>query len=112
MANNRINIKHSYDKDADVLYVSFAADQEPTFVENVDDFLLLEIGWFSRLPKGFRILGPKYHNITSIRAKIVKQVQKHLHELMEERRKAIKEQEPVFTSFCEALPNILTSTRL
>lgn len=112
MANNRVNIKHSYDKDADVFYIRFGADQEPTFVENFDDFLLLEIGWFSKLPKGFRILGPKYHNITPIRTTIVKQIKKRLRQLMEERRRAIKEQEPVFASFCETLPNILTSARL
>ena len=58
MANNRISITHSYDEDADVLYVRTSGDQEPTFVENVDDVLLLEVGWFSGLPKGFRVLGP------------------------------------------------------
>jgi hypothetical protein len=112
MANNKINIKHNYDKDADVLYVNFGVDQEPTFIENVDDFLLIEIGWFSKLPKGFRILGPKYHNLKSLNVSIVRQIKKQVRQLMEERRKAIKEQEPLFTSFCEALPNILTTARL
>jgi hypothetical protein len=60
MANNRMSITHSYDEHADMLYVRFGKDQEPTFLENVDDVLLLEVGWFSGLPKGFRILGPKY----------------------------------------------------
>ncbi len=110
MASKKISIKHSYDKDADVLYVRFGTDQEPTFVENIDDFLLIEIGWFSMLPKGFRILGPKYHNIKSINTTmIVRQIKKQVRELMEERRRAIKEQEPVFTDFCNTLPNILAS---
>lgn len=110
MANNRINITHSYDEDADVLYVRISGDQEPTFVENVDDVLLLEVGWFSGLPKGFRILGPKYHNIKSV-TNLMGQIRKEVRQLMEERRKAIKEQEPIFTRFCDKLPSILTSVQ-
>jgi len=111
MANSKINIAHSYDKDADILYVRISSDQEPTFVENVDDVLLLEIGWFSGLPKGFRILGPKYHSIQSV-TMVVRQIKKQVRQLMEEKRKAIKEQEPVFASFCDTLPNILASAQL
>ncbi len=102
---------HCYDKAADVLYVRLANDQEPTFVENMDDHVLIEIGWFSGLPKGFRILGPKYHNVKSIVATIG-QIKKQLRRLMEDRRKAIKEQEPVFVNFCKSLPNILASAQL
>lgn len=111
MAVKKIDVKHSYDRKADVLYVRFGSDQEPTFVENLDDILLLEIGWFSGLPKGFRLLGPKYHNIKSVNAVIVKQIKKQVRSLMENRLKAIKEQEPVFTNFCNTLPSILSSTR-
>jgi hypothetical protein len=93
-----------------VLYVRFSKDQEPTFVENVDDVLLLEVGWFSGLPKGFRVLGPKYHNIKSV-TNLMGQIRKEVRQLMEERRKAIKEQEPIFTSFCDKLPSILTSVQ-
>lgn len=107
MAKKKINIKHHYDEESDVLYVRFG-DEEPTQVENIDDFLLLEIGWFSGLPKGFRIIGLKYHNITSLKMTMVmKRVQKQARELMESRRKLIKEQEPLFTDFCSTLPQIL-----
>lgn len=47
---------HHYDEEADVLYINLS-DDEPTYVDNIDDTLLLEIGWFSGLLKGFRILG-------------------------------------------------------
>jgi hypothetical protein len=110
MAKKTINITHSYDQDADVLYVRFGQDQEPAFVENIDDVLLLEIGWFSGLPKGFRILGPKYHNMKSATI-LIGQIKKQVRHLMEERRKAIKEQEPVFTSFCDRLPSMFASTK-
>lgn len=112
MARKKISIKHNYDKDADVLYVRFGVDDEPTFVENIDDFLLLEIGWFSNLPKGFRILGPKYHNVQSISTSIVRRIKKQVRQIMEERRKAIQEQEPVYTDFCDTLPDILETAQL
>jgi len=109
MATKKISVRHHYDKKSDVLYVHFG-ENEPTYVENIDDFLLLEIGWFSGLPKGFRILGLKYHNIESINTTvIVRQIKKQVRELMEDRRRAIKEQEPVFADFCNTLPNILAS---
>jgi hypothetical protein len=109
MAQNQLKIKHSYDKDADVLYVRFNPNKEPTFVENVDDLLLFEIGWFTGLPKGFRILGPHYQDVGSIKVTIAKHIKKQLRQFMEEKRKAIKEQEPVFASFCDKLPSILSS---
>ncbi len=110
MARREPAIKHSYDKQADVLYVRFVTDDEPTFVENLDDLLLLEIGWFSGLPKGLRILGPAYHNFKSVTT-IVKRIKKQVREVMEDRRRAIKEQEPVFADLCKNLPKILTAAQ-
>ena len=108
MAEKNLTPDYSYDKEADVLYVSFG-DDEPTYVENIDDLLLLEVGWFSGLPKGFRIMGPKYHNIKSVNmGMIIKQAKKQVRNLMEERRKAIKQQEPVLADFFgKTLPDIL-----
>jgi hypothetical protein len=111
MATQKIKMKHSYDENADVLYVRFG-DGEPTFVENLDDFLMIEIGWFSGLPKGLRILSPKHHKMKSISlSMIVSRIKKEARELMEQRRKAIKEQEPIFTNFCDQLPEIMESIR-
>jgi hypothetical protein len=39
------------------------------------------------------------------------QIKKEVRQLMEERRKAIKEEEPIFTSFCDKLPSILASAQ-
>lgn len=112
MASKKVSVRHHYDEESDILYVYFG-EKEPTYVENIDDLLLLEIGWFSGLPKGFRILGPKYHNISSVKlTMVIRQIQEQVRRLMESRRKAIKEQEPIFTNFCGALPNILESVRL
>ena len=112
MATKKMSVTHHYDKESDVLYVNFG-EKEPTYVENIDDFLLLEIGWFSSLPRGFRIIGPRYHNVSSVKlTMVIKRIQKQVRQLMEDQRKAIKEQEPVFTNFCDTLPNILASARL
>ena len=111
MATKKMSVRHHYDKESDVLYVHFG-EKEPTYVENIDDFLLLEIGWFSGLPRGFRIIGPKYHNVSSVKlTMVIKQIQKQVRQLMEQRRRAIKEQEPVFVNFCDTLPKILSAAR-
>jgi len=113
MASRSIKVQHSYDAAADVLYVRFGNDQEPTFIENVDDLLLLEVGWFTGLPKGFRLLGPKCHGIKAINtALLVKRLKKQVHQLMAQHRKTIENQEPVFADLCEQLPSVLTSASL
>jgi hypothetical protein len=99
MGNSEIQIEHHYDNEADVLYFSFGGD-EPCYTENIDDFLMLEIGWFSRLPRGFRILGPKVHNLKGVAFRaVIERAGKQFVEMMEERRKEIEAQEPVFTNW-------------
>jgi len=44
-----------YDQEDDIYYVSFKTG-EPSYVEEVDDVLLIEVGMFSGMPTGFRIL--------------------------------------------------------
>ena len=104
----KMKISHHYDEQADVLYVSFA-DDEPTYTEDIDGVLMIEIGWFSRLPKGFRILGPKYHNIKSVEMGVlIRRAKKQLRNLMEKRRKAIEQQEPIVFNLCDKLPEMVT----
>lgn len=52
------SINYHYDKEADVFYVNLK-DDEPTYTKNIDDFIMLEIGWFSGLLRGFCLLGLK-----------------------------------------------------
>ena len=108
MGNRRFKVDHHYDKEADVLYITFGSD-EPAYTENVDDFLMLDIGWFSGLPQGFRIIGPKSHDLQGIKFKaIIKKAEKRFHTVMENRRKEIKEQEPIFNKILQKeMPNIL-----
>jgi hypothetical protein len=44
-----------YDQENDVYYVSFKTG-EPSYCVEVDDVLLIEVGLFTNLPTGFRIL--------------------------------------------------------
>lgn len=53
----------SYDKDADVLYVTLGSG-EPSYVEEVDDFLCIERGALTGIVTGYRILNvSKWTNI-------------------------------------------------
>ena len=101
----KIESSHSYDKEADVLYIAFGGDDEPTYAENIDDVIVLEIGWFTHLPKGLTLLGLKSHKITSIQGMIV-QVSKKAHSLIEQRRAQIEAQEPAVASVLNDLPRI------
>ena len=44
-----------YDRENDVYYVSFGTG-EPSYCVEVDDVLVVEVGLFSSLPTGYRIL--------------------------------------------------------
>lgn len=50
-------LSYTYDKDSDVLYISFGDSDEPTIVkEEIDDFILLEVGITSGITRGIRII--------------------------------------------------------
>jgi hypothetical protein len=53
--------QESYDKESDVYYVSFGTG-EPSYAVEVDDILVIDIGLYSGLPTGYRIL-----NMTQVR---------------------------------------------
>lgn len=48
-------IAELYDQENDVYYVTFKTG-EPSYCVEVNDVLVLEVGMFSKLPTGFRIL--------------------------------------------------------
>jgi len=54
----KLDPKVDYDEFGDVLYVTFGTG-EPSYCEEIDDFFLLELGIFSNLPTGFRLIGFK-----------------------------------------------------
>ncbi len=99
MGDSEIQVSHHYDEQADVLYFTFGGN-EPCYTENIDDFLMVEIGWFSRLPHGFCVIGPKAHKLKGVRFQaVIAKAEKQFLSIMEERRKEIERQEPIFTEF-------------
>jgi hypothetical protein len=90
----KLNITHHYDDVADVLYIDFGSD-EPCFTENVDGLIMIDIGWFSKLPRGVKIMSPKAQKIKHFSFEmIIGQVEKTCQSLMQEQVKRIEKTEP------------------
>jgi uncharacterized protein YuzE len=64
-AEMNIDFSESYDQEDDIYYVNFKTG-EPSIVDEVDDNLLVEVGMFTGMPTGFRILNFKKANITGV----------------------------------------------
>lgn len=60
-------VEYDYDKEGDVLYISFGTG-EPSFCDNLNDFILIEFGIYSGLPTGMRMLDVRHRGIQSVRA--------------------------------------------
>jgi hypothetical protein len=60
-----IGFSETYDQEDDVYYVTFKTG-EPSYCVEVDDVLLLEVGSFSRLPTGFRILNFRKNRVHAV----------------------------------------------
>lgn len=60
-----IDFSEYYDKEDDIYYVTFKTG-EPSGVLELDDVLLLEVGMFTGLPTGFRILNYSKHKIAGV----------------------------------------------
>ena len=54
-----------YNEEDDVYYVTFKT-AEPSYCHEIDDVLALELGLFTNLPTGFRILNFKKNQISFI----------------------------------------------
>ena len=61
-----IDFSEYYDEEDDIYYVTFKTG-EPSGVVELDDILLLEVGVFTGLPTGFRILNYSKHKVDGVR---------------------------------------------
>lgn len=98
----KMNITQHYDEEADILYIDFGSD-EPCFTEDLDGFLMIDIGWFSKLPRGLRVVSPKSLKVRSIKM-VITQAEKQCKDLMKQQAKQIETSEPVLK---DALNNVL-----
>ena len=69
-----IDFSEKYDQEDDIYYVSFKTG-EPSCVVEINDVILLEVGMFTNMPTGFRILNFKKHKVGSVRI-IFKKIRK------------------------------------
>ena len=60
-----IEFSEHYDLEDDIYYVTFKTG-EPSVVMEIDDVLLVEIGIFTNMPTGFRILNFKKHKVKKV----------------------------------------------
>lgn len=72
-----INFSEVYDQEDDIYYVSFKTG-EPSYCAEVDDVLLLELGLFTNLPTGFRILNFNKSGVQAVQIKVLIQKMKDI----------------------------------
>ena len=82
----------SYDRDADVLYISLFSSEEPVCTEEFDDLLLVDRGMFTKQILGFRFLDVRAHGIEQI----LLQYGPHLLEFFREGQEAVQSQKSSF----------------
>jgi hypothetical protein len=58
-----------YDQEDDTYYVTFKTG-EPSYCIELDDILLLEVGIFTNLPTGFRILNFQKNKVKAVKIKV------------------------------------------
>ena len=100
-----MNISHHYDDDADILYIDFGSN-EPCFSEEIDGFVMIDVGWFSKLPQGIQVISPRARRLRAVNLRlIVQQVEAKCKALMEQQAKQIHSQEPILHN---VLGNVLS----
>ena len=71
----------NYNEEDDVYYVTFKTG-EPSYCYEIDDILVLELGLFTHLPTGFRILNFKKNPVKLIGIGVlVKKINETLHKI-------------------------------
>ncbi len=79
-----IDFAETYDQEDDIYYVTFKTG-EPSYCLEVDDVLLLEVGVFSNLPTGFRILNFNKNKVKSVKIGVmIKKIRKTLDDTMKD----------------------------
>lgn len=92
-----IDFAEYYDQESDVYYVTFKTG-EPSYSQEIDDILILDMGMFTNLPTGFRVLNFKKHvhdkvTVTVFVKKINRIIEEnfHLKNILKDREQQVKE---------------------
>ena len=71
MAEKGNKVKFDYDKNADVLYVTFGTG-EPSYSQEVDDHVVIDYGMYTGAPTGFQILHIAEANVGNVQVQLKK----------------------------------------
>ena len=81
IGNMNIPFNEIYNEEDDVYYVTFKTG-EPSYCLEMDDVFLMELGLFTNLPTGFRILNFKQNKIKMVKiGLLLRKIQETLHEI-------------------------------
>ena len=81
IGNMNIPFSEIYNEEDDVYYVTFKTG-EPSYCQEIDDILIIELGLFSNLPTGFRILNFSKNKIKAVGIGVlVKKIKQSLKEI-------------------------------
>ena|SRR2546423_12694294 len=102
---DKIEMDEVYDPEDDVMYVSFKTG-EPSYCIEIDDLIMIEVGEFSKMPTGFRIL--QYHKKRDRIVQTIKELSTKLKEtIAQQARNSIQQREAAAE---QALGKVLTAT--
>ena len=99
-------VVESYDTETDTLYVSFGTG-EPSYADEIDDVFVVEMGMFSHLPTGFRVINFSQHKDKAITASIKKVIKDRVRREQKEisqhiRERAVQLEKGVDSTFAAA----------
>lgn len=96
-------VTFDYDPNADVIYVSFGTG-EPSYSEEVDDHIVLDLGMFTGAPTGFQLLHVREAGIEPISNQLVKKLIALLSKKRQELKSVISKREKLMKKAVECLP--------
>jgi hypothetical protein len=77
-----IDFEETYDKEDDTYYVTFKTG-EPSYCVEIDDKIVLEVGLFTNLPTGFRVLNFRRSKLKRVEFK--KQLKQAIKDVYQEK---------------------------
>ena len=81
---DKLEVDEVYDPEDDIMYVSFKTG-EPSYCIELDDLIMIEVGEFSRMPTGFRILD--YHKRKRLIVETIKESLEKLQSMVTQQAK-------------------------
>jgi uncharacterized protein YuzE len=86
-----VDFEENYDQDADIYYVTFKTG-EPSYAIEIDDIILLEVGLFTNMPTGFRILNYKSNPVHQVQINVlIKKVKETVKDVKKEVQKELRD---------------------